>query len=97
MFDSSHRTDLDQSLKQHAAMRHVVCGMHTEFCVDTTTCRALALGYPVVLVTDAHTTEGREHLSASQIIRHHNVVISGNESFGPRVRTIAAADLRFEV
>ncbi len=96
-FDSFHRTDLVQILKQHAPMQHLICGMHTEFCIDTTTRRALALGYPVVPVADAHTTEDREHLSASQIIRHRNVVLSGIESFGPRVRTIAADDLRFEV
>ncbi len=95
--DSFHRTELEQILRGHGVTDLVICGMHTEFCIDTTTRRALALGYPVVLVADAHTTEDREHLSASQIIRHHNVVLSGIESFGPRVRTIAADDLRFEV
>jgi nicotinamidase-related amidase len=61
--------------------------------VDTTTRRALALGYPVVLVADAHTTEDKEHLSAAQIIRHHNATLTNIESFGPRVRAIATAEL----
>ncbi|KAG1651230.1 Inner membrane protein YidI [Nymphon striatum] len=30
--------------------------MHSEFCVDTTTRKALALGFPVTLVSDAHTS-----------------------------------------
>lgn len=91
--DSFHNTDLAQMLKHHAITDLVICGMHSEFCVDTTTRRALALGYPVVLVADAHTTEDKEHLSAAQIIRHHNATLTNIESFGPRVRAIATAEL----
>lgn len=72
----------------------VICGMPTEFCVDTTTRRALALGYPVVLVADAHTTERNEYLSAAQIIRHHNHTLANITSFGPRVRAISTEQLR---
>lgn len=92
--DSFHRTELEEILKQRVVTDLVICGMHTEFCVDTTTRRALALGYPVVLVEDAHTTEGTEHLSAVQIIRHHNVTLTNIGSFGPRVRAISTEDLR---
>lgn len=95
--DSFNRTELEQVLKQHAVTDIVICGLHTEFCVDTTTRRALALGYPVILVTDAHTTEDKEHLSAAQIIRHHNVTLTSIESFGPRVRAISTDELRFRV
>lgn len=91
--DSFHRTDLEEVLKQHAVTDLVICGMHSEFCVDTTTRRALALGYPVVLVEDAHTTEDKEHLSAAQIIRHHNDTLTNISSFGPRVRAISTEDL----
>jgi nicotinamidase-related amidase len=92
--DSFHRTELEEILRRHAVADLVICGMHTEFCVDTTTRRALALGYPVVLVADAHTTEGTQHLSATQIIRHHNDTLASISSFGPRVRAISTEDLR---
>ena len=92
--DSFHRTELEELLKRHAVGNLVICGMHTEFCVDTTTRRALALGYPVVLVEDAHTTESNRHLSADQIIRHHNDTLTNISSFGPRVRAISTENLR---
>ena len=92
--DSFHRTTLHEVLQHHGVTELVVCGMHTEFCVDTTTRRALALGYPVTLVEDAHTSAGNEVLSAPQVIAHHNITLSNIESFGPRVRLAAAADLR---
>jgi len=50
----------------------VVCGMQTEYCVDTTCRRAYSLGYKVFLVQDAHTTMDTESLRAAQIISHHN-------------------------
>ena len=92
--DSFHRTALGELLAKHAVADLVICGMRTEFCVDTTTRRALALGYPVVLVADAHTSAGNAHLSPAQVIQHHNDTLTNITSFGPRVRAIAAADLR---
>jgi nicotinamidase-related amidase len=94
--DSFLRTELEQLLQRHAVADLVICGMHTEFCVDTTTRRALALGYPVVLVADAHTSEGNAHLSAAQVIQHHNDTQTNISSFGPRVRAISAGKLRFD-
>ena len=67
--------------------------MHTEFCVDTTTRRALALGYPVLLVRDAHTTCGNAHVPPPQVIEHHNATLSAMSSFGVRARTVAADEL----
>lgn len=92
--DSFHRTTLQALLQQHGVTELVICGMHTEFCVDTTTRRALALSYPVTLVDDAHTSSGNAALSAPQVIAHHNITLSNIESFGPRVRLVATADLR---
>ena len=94
--DSFLRTALEEMLKQHDIKNLVICGMHTEFCVDTTTRRALALGYPVVLVADGHTSAGNAHLSARQVIAHHNATLTNISSFGPRVQAVSAADLRFE-
>jgi len=93
--DSFHRTDLQAQLAQCGATELVICGMHSEFCVDTTTRRALALGFPVQLVADGHTTADKAHLSAAQIIAHHNATLANIGSFGPRARPVAAAALRF--
>lgn len=94
--DSFHRTELEDVLNRHAVTRLVICGMHTEFCVDTTTRRALALGYPVVLIEDGHTTESTDALSAPQIIRHHNATLTNISSFGPKAHGVTAEDFRIE-
>ncbi|WP_411281903.1 cysteine hydrolase family protein [Gemmatimonas sp.] len=94
--DAFLRTELDTLLQAHEIGELIVCGMHSEFCVDTTTRRALALGYPVVLIEDGHTSEGNAFLSAPQVIAHHNATLSNITSFGPRVRTVAAASLQFD-
>lgn len=91
--DSFHQTELDALLKQHAITNLIICGMQTEFCVDTTVRRALALTYPVVLVADAHTTEDSEILTAAQIIRHHNRTLTNIDSFGVVAVAVAASDV----
>lgn len=68
----------------------LICGMHTEFCVDTTTRRALALGYPVALVSDAHTSAGNSAINAEDVIAHHNITLSNISSFGPRVQLVTS-------
>jgi nicotinamidase-related amidase len=93
--DSFHLTELDALLKRNAITEVVICGMQSDFCVDTTTRRALALGYPVVLVSDGHTTLDNKGLSAAQIIAHHNETLSSIESFGPMARLERAEELRF--
>ena len=49
-----------------------ICGLATEFCVDTTLRAALSQGFDVVALSDAHTTGDRPHLSARHVIEHHN-------------------------
>lgn len=93
--DSFLRTPLGDLLAQHGINELVVCGMHTEFCVDTTTRRALALGYPVVLVADAHTSAGNAHLTPQQVVAHHNATLCNISSFGPRVRAVVAECVEF--
>jgi len=91
--DSFLRTPLADVLAQHAITELVVCGMHTEFCVDTTTRRALALGYQVVLVADAHTSAGNAHLTPQQVVAHHNATLCNISSFGPRVRAVMTNEI----
>ena len=91
--DAFLNTDLEALLRSRGVEELIVCGMHTEFCVDTTTRRALALGYPVTLVADAHTSAGNAVLTAPQVIAHHNATLTNISSFGPRVRLVASADV----
>jgi hypothetical protein len=48
----------------------------TDYCVDTTVRAALAKNYPATVPSDGHTTADRPHLSAVQIIVHHNAIWS---------------------
>ena len=93
--DSFQGTELPALLQRHDVDRLVVCGMQSDFCVDTTTRRALALGYPVVLVSDGHTTVDNAVLSAAQISAHHNATLANISSFGPRVTLAPAAEVNF--
>lgn len=45
--DSFHRTELQSLLQSHAVDKLVVCGLQSEFCVDSTVRAALALGYQI--------------------------------------------------
>jgi len=92
--DSFLHTELEATLRAHGIAGLIICGMHTEFCVDTTTRKALALGYPVTLVSDAHTTEGNDYLTPRQVIQHHNATLTNISSFGPRVQAVASEALR---
>src|SRR5262249_12845841 len=49
-------TELDKTLKAADIDHLVVCGMQTEYCVDTTVRAAHERGYKVTLVSDAHST-----------------------------------------
>lgn len=94
--DSFYRTELHSLLQELGVTQVVICGLQSEFCVDSTVRGALAHGYPVVLVSDAHSTLDNGVLEASQISAHHNVTLANLGSFGPRVTTTAAAELRIE-
>jgi nicotinamidase-related amidase len=95
--DSFLRTDLRALLANWKTTRLVICGYASEFCVDTTTRRAAALGFAVVLAADAHTTHDKAHASSDQIRRHHNATLSQIESFGPRIEAVVSAGIAFEV
>lgn len=92
--DSFHNTQLHALLQEHGVTHLVICGLQSEFCVDTTTRRALALGYPVTLVADGHTTLDNRTLKAAQISAHHNETLSNITSFGPRATAVPAAEVR---
>lgn len=88
--DSFHQTNLHQLLRERGVSDVIVCGLQTDYCVDTTVRRAFTLGYNITLVADAHTTLDNGVLTAAQIIAHHNTTL-GN--FGPLVKVKAASEL----
>ncbi len=75
--DAFQGTSLQAELEARGIRKLIIAGIQTEFCVDTSIRRAYSLGYEVTLVQDAHSTWDTEHLTAAQIIAHHNLTLSG--------------------
>jgi nicotinamidase-related amidase len=94
--DSFHRTELAAVLERLGVTSLAVCGMQSDFCVDTTTRRALALGYPVQLIADGHTTFDNGVLPAALITRHHTATLTNITSFGVRAVAVTAAEVVFD-
>ncbi len=73
--DSFFETNLNDELQRRGINQLVVCGIQTDYCVDTTVRRAFSLGYKITLVQNGHSTWPDSGLSADQIIAHHNAVL----------------------
>jgi nicotinamidase-related amidase len=95
--DAFQKTDLHSLLQARGVDRLIICGLQSDFCVDSTTRRALSLGYPVALLSDGHSTMDNGVLKAAQISAHHTETLSNLTSYGPRVTPVTAADLRVEL
>ncbi|QWP77705.1 cysteine hydrolase [Lysobacter sp. K5869] len=93
--DSFLGTDLQSRLQGLGVDRLVIAGYASEFCVDTTVRRAAALGYPVTIAADAHTTHDKPHADAARIREHHNATLSDLTSFGPPIRAEPAEAIDF--
>lgn len=91
--DAFLRTDLQQILAEASVDHVAVCGYASEFCVDTTVRRSAALGFAVTIVSDAHTTHDKPHMSAAMIRAHHNATLPDITSFGPKITALPAACL----
>jgi len=74
--DAFQLTDLEAILGAPGESRVIVTGCDTEFCIDSTIRSALALGYDVTVPEDGHSVTDRPHLTAQQIIKHHNAIWS---------------------
>lgn len=83
-------TDLAERLNAAGVDHLVICGMQTEYCVDTSVRSAFEQGYEVTLVKDGHTTFDSPILPAAQIIAHHNHTLRGF------AKPVAAAEVRFD-
>jgi len=93
--DAFLRTDLEELLVSWQVRQVVICGFACEFCIDTTTRRAAALGYGVTLAADAHTTHDKPHATAVEIRAHENATLSDLTSFGPVITATPSADIVF--
>lgn len=74
--DSFEDTDLEEVLAEAGVGRLVVTGAQTDACIRSTIHGALARGYDVTLVGDAHTTEDQSAWGApppDQVIAHTNL------------------------
>lgn len=89
--DAFNGTDLEARLRALGIGTLIVCGLQSEFCVDSTVRAALARGFPVTLVADGHSTLDNGVLTAAQICAHHNATLANVDSFGPRVTPLPAA------
>ena len=70
--DSFYRTELRSVLDRLNIKELIITGCATDYCVDTTVRSALNNDYAVTVIKDGHTTADRPHLSAEQVIVHHN-------------------------
>jgi nicotinamidase-related amidase len=93
--DSFYETSLQTELEAHGIKRLIITGGQTQYCVDTTVRRAVAQGYDVLLVSDAHTTEDSDTLPAEKIIAFYNETLNGFWAGGHKVRVQPANEIYF--
>jgi nicotinamidase-related amidase len=74
--DSFLKTELETRLNEQGIQSIVVCGVQTEFCVDTTCKSAFSHGFGVELAADGHSTYDSDLLCAEKIIAHHNQILA---------------------
>lgn len=86
--DSFADTNLLAQLQAYGTNTLIICGLATEFCLDTTIRAASSHGFNVVVLSDAHTTGDRPHMKAAAIIEHHNWVWANMSVPGGRTLTV---------
>lgn len=90
--DSFWNTSLEQTLRDRGVDHVYITGMQTEYCVDTTCRAAISKGFRVTLVSDAHTTSD-SHLTASQIIDHHNRILGSLAHPTHHIEVLASTEI----
>jgi nicotinamidase-related amidase len=75
--DSFYETTLVEDMPARGNTHLVIVGLKTDYCVTMTSLRAVALGYDVTLVADAHATTDGSMLTAAQTIAYHNDFLWG--------------------
>ena len=74
--DAFKQTRLHEMLQELGVSELIACGMQSDFCVSATVRGAVALGYPVTLISDGHSTLDADGLSAAQIIEQCNETLA---------------------
>ncbi len=90
-------TNLEQVLAGLGVSHLIVCGAQTNNCIRHTSHDALAKGYDVTLIADAHTTTGYEW--GGHVVSAQAVVEEQNDNFNERLpgrgsRVVPLAQLR---
>lgn len=92
--DSFEDTDLETVLADHGVGSLVLCGAMTDACIRCTAHGALARGYDVALVGDAHTTEDMREwgfpVSPEQAIACLNQMWDNTSAPGRRCEVLSA-------
>ncbi|OYQ25403.1 cysteine hydrolase [Pseudomonas mandelii] len=91
--DSFYQTSLRQLLQKREVDRLIICGLQTDYCVNATVRQALALGYDVVLVADAHSTVDNGNMTADDIIAEHNKDLAHLTGSVARIDVIPASKI----
>jgi nicotinamidase-related amidase len=94
--DAFAGTHLTATLQELGIGHLVVMGAQSDFCVDSSVRRAMALGYDVTLVEDGHTTLDNGVLSAAQITAHHNLTLSQVSSYPGKTHVQPANAIAFD-
>ena len=87
--DSFHETGLLEDLRATGVTDLVIAGMQSNYCIDATTRRAVAEGFNVTLVSDAHSTFSFTEEPAAAIIQ------AQNEALGALVPLATTAEVSF--
>ena len=93
--NSFHESTLQPLLQLHGIEQLVVCGLQSDYCVNSTVRGALAHGYPVTLVSDAHSTIGDGQLTAAQISANINAALQDIGTQGQRITLRPAVEVVF--
>jgi nicotinamidase-related amidase len=92
MNDAFAGTRLADELAERSVSALAIAGWATDYCVDSTIRSAVSRGFQVLVPADGHTVSNRAHLSAPQIIDHHNRTWAGLIA-DPPVRVAPTAEL----
>lgn len=90
--DGFYRTELHQVLQELDVDELVITGCATDFCVDATVKSALTHDYNLTIISDAHTTADRPHVSAPKLIAHYNWLWSELTPTEGKVRVIKTGE-----
>ncbi|MBK9331901.1 MAG: cysteine hydrolase [Ignavibacteria bacterium] len=91
--DSFYRTELEDYLKASGINELYITGAATDFCIDVTVKSALNKDYKVTVISDCHTTEGKENLPAGVLINYYNWIWSALAPAKHKVSVIKAEEV----